>query len=122
VGSYVGRPFRGAGAVDFKSCWAEGKSGNTTERTDYVPDIRGWSFGTVALASALWIVLVIALTAAYVAIFLFDLFRSQSQQTGAAGIGAVSVGIGEGLALVVLFILFGPPIVLAITWFFIRRS
>lgn len=55
---------------------------------------------------------------ALVAAFYFQ-FRALARSTGSGGIGAISIGVGE---LFALFILFLPPIVLTLTWYFIRRT
>jgi hypothetical protein len=77
-------------------------------------DIGRWSFARVALVSALWVVVNIVLIAAAIYIW----FRWETRGTGSGGIGAVTFGFG--LILPVLY-LFGPPILLAVTWFVLCR-
>jgi hypothetical protein len=72
-------------------------------------DFRRWSFRSVVLASTLWVVLNVALAVA----FLFVSFRS----AGSGGIGAVSMG----LVFPVIY-LFGPPILLTLLWYALRRT
>ena len=82
-------------------------------------DIRHWSFARVGLTSALWVVLNVAVTAGFV----YLQFRKFSgQSTGSAGIGAVSFGINELVFAVLILYLFGPPILLTVVWYFVRRS
>ena len=78
-------------------------------------DIRNWSFARVLLVSVAWILLTLAMVAAFLFIQLYRL----SQSTGSAGTGAVSFGINTLLAPLVLF---GPPIGLTVIWLFLRRS
>jgi hypothetical protein len=78
-------------------------------------DLQNWSFARVLLVSVAWILLTLALVTA----FLFIQFYRLSQSTGSAGIGVVSFGINTLLAPLVLF---GPPIVLTVIWFFLRRT
>jgi hypothetical protein len=78
-------------------------------------DIGLWSFARVALASALWVALNLAL-----AVGLLYLWFRMAQSGGSGGIGAVVASTGE-LALIVLY-LFGPPIALTLLWLFMRRS
>jgi len=77
-------------------------------------DVGRWSFARVALVSALWVVLNVALIAAAIYIW----FRWQTRRTGSGGIGAVSVGVEP---LLLMFYLFGPPILLIVIWFVLRR-
>jgi hypothetical protein len=77
-------------------------------------DLRRWSFASVALASVLWVVLNVALIAAAIYIW----FRWETRGAGSGGIGAVSYGFG--LVFPVLY-LFGPPILLTVIWFIVRR-
>jgi len=77
-------------------------------------DVQRWSFARVALVSALWVVLNIALIAAAIYIW----FRWQTRGTGSGGIGAVSFGVEPLLAVLYLF---GPPIVLTVIWFVVRH-
>ena len=77
-------------------------------------DVGRWSFARVALVSALWVVLNIALIAAAIYIW----FRWQTRGAGSAGIGAISFGVE--LLLAVLY-LFGPPILLIVIWFVVRH-
>jgi hypothetical protein len=72
-------------------------------------DFRRWSFRSVVLASTLWIVLNVALAVAFVYVKL--------RTAGSGGIGAV----GMGLVFPVLY-LFGPPILLTLMWYALRRS
>ena len=78
-------------------------------------DLGSWSFGRVALASVLWVVLDVAL----VAVYFYLKFRSQWQVSGSGGIGAVTGGIN---VLLTILVLFGPPILLTATWWLKRRS
>jgi hypothetical protein len=78
-------------------------------------DIGNWSFGRVVVASISWIGLVLALTA----LSFYLLVRGQWQSSGSGGIGAVSGGIG---VLTVFGVLFGPPIVLLVAWYMLRRA
>jgi hypothetical protein len=83
--------------------------------SDQMLDLQNWSFARVLLVSVAWILLTLALVAA----FLFIQLYRPSQSTGSGGIGAVSFGINALLAPLVLF---GPPIGLTVIWFFLRRS
>jgi hypothetical protein len=67
-------------------------------------------------------VLTVGLAAAYFFLGLYLVFRRESQSTGSAGIGAVSVGISEALVPILVLVLLGPPIGLLLTWWFLRRS
>jgi hypothetical protein len=78
-------------------------------------DIRNWSFARIALVSAMWIVVIPALVAAY---FYLQL-RRQTESAGSVGIGAVFFDINVLLLFLVLFL---PPIVLALSWYFMRRT
>ena len=78
-------------------------------------DLGSWSFGRVAMASVLWV----ALDVAVVAVYVYLKFRSQWQSAGSGGIGAV---IGAIHLLMVILVLFGPPILLTVTWWLKRRS
>jgi hypothetical protein len=73
-----------------------------------------WSFGTVLLAALVWVLLDIAMVAA----FIFLVLRRQTPRTGSGGIGGVSVGINV-LSVVAFFL--GPPIVLVAIWYALRR-
>ena len=77
-------------------------------------DLGSWSFGRVVLASLLWWTLDIVLLAAYV----YFKFRSQWHSTGSGGIGAVA---GVISVIVALAVLLGPPIVLTVVWWVLRR-
>ena len=79
-------------------------------------DIRHWSFARVAVTSALWIALNVALAAGFV----YLQFRKLSS-AGSAGIGAVSFGIDALVFAVLLLYLFGPPILLTVVWYLVRR-
>jgi hypothetical protein len=81
-------------------------------------DIRHWSFARVAVTSALWFVLNVALATGFV----YLQFRKRSSVTGSAGIGAVSFGIDEVFLGVLILYLFGPSILLTLVWYFVRRS
>jgi hypothetical protein len=81
-------------------------------------DIRQWSFARVAATSALWFVLNVALAAGFV----YLQFRKRSSVSGSAGIGAVSFGIDELVFAVLILYLFGPPILVTVVWYFVRRS
>jgi hypothetical protein len=81
-------------------------------------DIRHSSFARVAVTSALWVVLNVALAAGFV----YLQFRKLSSASGSAGIGAVSVGIDELVVAVLILYLFGPPILMTAVWYFVRRS
>lgn len=83
-----------------------------------MPDIRAWSFATVALASVVWILFIVFLVVAYFGA-IYVRVRRQAKQIGAGGIGAVSGGFGEWFALAVLFV---PPLGLVVAWYFLRRS
>jgi hypothetical protein len=72
-----------------------------------------WSFGTVLLAASVWVLLDIAMVAA----FIFLVLRRQPPRTGSGGIGGVSVGIN---VLSVTAFLLGPPIVLVAIWYALR--
>lgn len=78
-------------------------------------DLGSWSFGKVALASVLWVALDVVL----VAVYFYLKFRSQWQSTGSGGIGAVA---GASNVLLAILVLFGPPILLTVTWWLKRRS
>ena len=78
-------------------------------------DLGSWSFGRVVLVSLLWVMLDLILVAAYV----YFKFRAMSHATGSGGIGAVTGAIG---VLAAIGILLGPPIVLTVTWWFLRRA
>jgi len=86
------------------------------ENVYHMLDIRHW-FARVAITSALWIALNVALAAG----FGYLQFRTLSS-TGSAGIGAVSVGIDELVVAVLVLYLFGPPILVTIVWYLVRRS
>jgi hypothetical protein len=76
-------------------------------------DVGRWSFARVAVVSVLWVVLNVALIAAALYIWF-----KWPRGTGSAGIGAVSVGVTP---FVPVFYLFGPPILLTVIWFVLRR-
>ena len=78
-------------------------------------DLGSWSFGRVALASVLWV----ALDVLVVAVYVYLKFRSQWQSAGSGGIGAVTGAINVLMAILVLF---GPPVLLTVTWWLKRRS
>ena len=75
--------------------------------------MSSWSFGTVLLVAAVWVLLDIATVAA----FIFFALRRQTRRTGSGGIGGVSVGI-NGLSVAAF--LLGPPIVLVGIWYALR--
>jgi len=77
-------------------------------------DIGSWSFGRVASASVLWVVMDLAL----VVVYFYLKFRSQWQSSGSGGIGAV---FGSIHVLAAIGVLFGPPILLTMTWWLKRR-
>jgi len=77
-------------------------------------DLAAWSFGRVLLVSLGWLVALPVLAALY--IFL-TVVRAQTNTTGAAGIGAVSVGVPIML-LAILWLL--PPVALVIAWAVLR--
>jgi hypothetical protein len=77
-------------------------------------DLGSWSFGSVVLASVLWVALVLGAAAAS----FYLLIRYQASSTGSGGIGAVSVAPN---ALDVVATLFGPPILLILAWLYRRR-
>jgi hypothetical protein len=81
-------------------------------------DIRHWPFARVAIASAVWVVLNVALAAG----FLYLQFRKVSSVSGSPGIGAVSFGINELVVVALILYLFGPPILVSVVWYFVRRS
>jgi hypothetical protein len=81
-----------------------------------VIDLRSWPFSNVLVASALWVVLTVVLVAACIYIQFHRLTSA-----GSAGVGAVSVSAGIGELVVAFLVLFAPPIVLALIWFFARR-
>jgi hypothetical protein len=87
-----------------------------------VIDLRTWSFTNILVASVLWVVLIVGLAAACIFLYFYLQFRSQSQSTGSAGIGAVSFGISAAALPAAFLVLFGPPIVLALFWHHLRRS
>ena len=72
-----------------------------------------WSFGTVLLVAAAWVLLDIAMVAASI----LPTLSRQTQLTGSGGIGGVSVGI-NGLSVFAFFL--GPPIVLMAVWYALR--
>jgi len=72
-----------------------------------------WSFGTILLVAAVWVLLDIAMTAA----FAFFVFQRRTGRTGSGGIGGVSEGIN---VLSVAAFLLGPPIVLVGIWYGLR--
>ncbi len=72
-----------------------------------------WSFGTVLLVAAAWVLLDIAMVAASI----FLTVRRQTKRAGSGGIGGVSVGI-NGLSVFAFFL--GPPIVLVAVWYALR--
>jgi hypothetical protein len=78
-------------------------------------NLQTWSFGRIVGASVLWVLLVVALFVGYVALRIF----LETRNAGAAGIGAVAVGIPGELSLVLLF---GPPLILTALWIARRRS
>jgi hypothetical protein len=82
-------------------------------------DIRHWSLARVAIASTLWVVLNVALGAGFVYL---QYRRLSAPSTGSGGIGAVSIGIGELAFAILVLYLFGPPILLTVVWYFVRRS
>jgi hypothetical protein len=73
-----------------------------------------WSFGTVLLVAAVWVLLDMAMVAA----FIFFVLRGQTRHAGSGGVGGVSLGIN--LLSVAAFLL-GPPIVLVGIWYALRR-
>lgn len=77
-------------------------------------NVGTWSFGTVLLVSALWV----ALDVAVVALVLFLTMRRPMGSTGSGGIGAVSGSLG---ILSAAAFLLGPPILLTLIWFLLRR-
>jgi hypothetical protein len=77
-------------------------------------DVGRWSFARVALVSALWVVLNVALIAAAIYFWL----RWPTRGNGSAGVGAISVGVTPLLPVLYLF---GPPILLTVIWFVLRR-
>ena len=84
-------------------------------------DLRAWSFAKVLLVSVLWVVLLVGLAAALLlGAYLYA--QNASRSSGSAGIGAVSFGISEPLLLLGVLLIFGPPLVLPVIWFFMRRS
>lgn len=72
-----------------------------------------WSFGTVLLVAAVWVLLDIAMVVA----FIFLTLRRQTKRTGSGGIGGVSVGL-NGLSVFAFFL--GPPVVLVAIWYGLR--
>jgi hypothetical protein len=87
------------------------------ESVYHMLDIRRWSFARVAVTSALWIALNVALAVGFV----YLQFRKLSS-TGSPGIGAVSFGIDELVFAALLLYLFGPAILVTVVWYFVRRS
>jgi hypothetical protein len=79
-------------------------------------DSGRWSFGRVVLLSVVWVAFVVVATVAGVYLSV----RYQAASTGSGGIGAVMGG--PGVLAVVLTILFGPPLVLILTWLYRSRS
>jgi hypothetical protein len=79
--------------------------------------LRTWSLSNVLTASVLWVVLIVGLVAAYI----YIQFRRQTS-AGSAGVGAVSVSGGISELVVAVLVLFGPPLLLALIWFYLRRS
>jgi hypothetical protein len=73
-------------------------------------DIRRWSPATRAVVVSLWV-------AAAVGTFIYFQFRRI--QTGESGLAAFSIGAGELIAVVILV---GPPILVALIWYFRRRT
>jgi hypothetical protein len=78
-------------------------------------DVGRWSFARVGLASSLWVVLNVVLVAAASYIW----FRWQTRGSGSGGIGAVSIGFGPIFPVLYLF---GPPAVLIVIWYVLRRA
>jgi hypothetical protein len=78
-------------------------------------DLRRWSLVRLIVSSLLWIVVVPLLFVGLVALQIFI----ETRAAGAAGIGAVAVGVEGWLALAVLF---GPPLVVTLLWIVKRRS
>jgi hypothetical protein len=76
-------------------------------------DIQTWSFMTVFLVSLGWLTLVLL---AGIGSVYFRYLRSR-QQHARVGVGAVSVGIS---VWPLLLLLFGPPVVLLISWLALR--
>ena len=72
----------------------------------------------IVLASALWVFLTLGLVAAIIYVQ-FRRLRAQAQGSGSGGIGAVSFGISELFAVIVLFL---PPVVLFLAWLSARRT
>jgi hypothetical protein len=81
-------------------------------------DIRHWPFARVAITSAVWVVLNVALAAGFV----YLQFRKISSGSGSAGIGAVSFGFNALVVVALILYLFGPPILVTVVWYFVRRS
>ena len=69
--------------------------------------------GTVQLMAAVWVLVDIAMVAAFICFVL----RRPPRRTGSGGIGSVSMGIN---GLVVAVFLLGPPIVVVGIWYALR--
>jgi hypothetical protein len=77
--------------------------------------LQQWSFAQVLLVSLAWVVLTVALAAAYI----YLQIRAAMVASGSGGIGAVSTGLGP--LIIILAILMGPPAVLMTAWLVLRR-
>ncbi len=78
--------------------------------------LRLWSFSKVLIASGVWILFCVLLTAAWLLFQFRGLWAATS--TGSGGIGAVSVGVSAFTLVIPL----GPPILLILAWLAARWS